>query len=629
MFAIKSFFVFILIFVHLGMYAQKYQSIKTSSAQIFSPMSIQNEWVVTVKNIDSISVGNSKYARLFKEAKEQQEIRFPRKSMNTDKNLIVKSKAEAPIVTNGFSGNVWGGGTPNDNTLAVSNGKMLMSAVNSNVYMYDLNHQVIIDSLVKTLSLNAFASSIQEISTHQYDPKLAYDPVEDRFILVFLAGSSSSSTDIVLGFSSSNNPLEDWYLYTLPGNPLNDTSWFDYPAMNLTHNELFLTGNLLSDEGSWQVSFKQSIIWQIDKFNGYRGEPLTVRLWNDIGFEGSRLRNIHPVAGGSYLPEKEIYLLSNRNFDLQNDTLFLLHISGTQYEAGTALTVKPVIADRAYGMPPNARQTGTHRLSTNDSRVLGAFLQNNKIQFVGNTIDTLYGSSSVYHGLITGYETANPICKGHIISDSVVDFGYPNISYTGKKNNEDQAIISFTYSGPVQALYPGFATVFYQGEEKYSDTIVLRRGESVIDLMPGVDRWGDYSGSQRVYNEPGKVWVSGTYSVRIGFYKTNATYIAQLTSPYEMPEESPKIYDKNLIVYPNPAPNLVHFDFEAVESMIVEFVLSDASGKTADRFYTSRLPKGRNLISFSTLHLSSGLYFVKMLNYDTKKVLFTEKVLVP
>lgn len=623
----KTLFFSILIVLNFALFAQSYQSMRIPSARVFDISSVENEWIVTVKNTDSIMVGNSKYARMFKEAKEQQEIVFPRKNSLPNKNLI--EKAEQPKVQIGFSGNAWGGGTPNDNTLAVSNGKMLLSAVNSNIYMFDLNHEEKPDSLVKNVSFNAFASTVQEVSTHQYDPKLTYDPDEDRFIFVFLAGSTSSSSDIVLCFSSSNNPLDDWYMYTLPGNPLNDTSWFDYPAMNLTKNELFLTGNLLNDDGEWQVSFKQSIIWQIDKFNGYNGEELNVRLWHDIGFGGVPNRNIHPVAGSYSLPEKEMYFLSNRNFDLQNDTLFLMHISGTQYDPETQFSIKAVLADRAYGMPPDARQTGAHRLATNDSRVLGAFLQNNKIQFVGNTIDTLYGSAGVYHGLITGFETENPICKGHIISDSIVDFGYPNISFSGEKPNDDQSIISFTYSGPVQALYPGFAAVFYEGNSKYSDTVVLRQGETYINIISGVDRWGDYSGSQRVYNNPGTVWVSGTYSVKIGIYRTNATYIAQLKSPYEMPDEITKVYDKNVIVYPNPPSDLVHFDFEAEETMIVEFVLSDVSGKLTDRFYTTRLPKGRNLISFSTQHLSNGLYFVKMLNYDTKKILYTEKVIIP
>lgn len=592
----------------------------------FNMSNAKSEWVVTIKNIENIYEGNSKYSRLFRESKENVEKTFPRKNVNIyDKNLKnISFEADSFQVLNGFVGNGWGGGTPNDNTLAISNGNYLVSSINSSINVYDLN----IDSLVMSVSMNSFANAVQGISTHQYDPKLLYDQIEDRFILVFLAGSESSSTDIIIGFSSTNNPLDSWNLYSLPGNPLNDTSWFDYPAINLTQNELFLTGNLLSDSGSWQVSFKQSIVWQIDKHNGYQGLPLQTRLWSDINFQGSRLRNIHPVNGGDYIPEKEIYLLNTRNFDLQNDTVFLIHINGTQYETETEMTVKAVITNKAYGMPPDARQNGTHKLATNDARVLGAFLQNNKIQFVSNTIDTNYGSAGVYHGFITGYNTNNPVCVGNIISDSIIDFGYPNISFSGKQSDEDQAIITFEFSGKSDTLYPGFCGIFYEGEHKYSEIIKLKKGSCVINIISGVDRWGDYSGSQRKHNEPGKVWVSGTFSVQEGFYKTNATWIAELYSTFEKSVPTTPSFDKKIVVYPNPTSDLVHFNFEISEATIVQFILSDISGRISDNFYTARLPKGRNLITVPIGHLSKGSYIIKMINKDTQKILFTEKIIV-
>lgn len=592
----------------------------------FNMSNAKSEWVVTIKNIENIYEGNSKYSRLFSESKENVEKTFPRKNGNIyDKNLKnISFEADSFQVLNGFVGNGWGGGTPNDNTLAISNGNYLVSSINSSINVYDLN----IDSLVMIVSMNSFASAVQGISTHQYDPKLLYDQIEDRFILVFLAGSESSSTDIIIGFSSTNNPLDSWNLYSLPGNPLNDTSWFDYPAINLTQNELFLTGNLLSDSGSWQVSFKQSIVWQIDKHKGYQGLPLQTRLWSDINFQGSRLRNIHPVNGGDYIPEKEIYLLNTRNFDLQNDTVFLIHINGTQYETETEMTVKSVITNKAYGMPPDARQNGTHKLATNDARVLGAFLQNNKIQFVSNTIDTNYGSAGVYHGVITGYNTNNPVCVGNIISDSIIDFGYPNISFSGKQSDEDQAIITFEFSGKSDTLYPGFCGIFYEGEHKYSEIVKLKKGSCVINIISGVDRWGDYSGSQRKHNEPGKVWVSGTFSVQEGFYKTNATWIAELYSTFEKSVPTTPSFDKKIVVYPNPTSDLVHFNFEISEATIVQFILSDISGRISDNFYTARLPKGRNLITVPIGHLSKGSYIFKMINKDTQKILFTEKIIV-
>lgn len=621
---------YILILVALFLFVNNYGQNKTDKtyplSTKFKMSDVKSDWIVNIKNLEDIYEGNSKYSRLFSEPKKNVEQMFPRKTGNNFDKKIKSLSIEADTfqVLNGFVGNAWGGGTPNDNTLAISNGNYLISSINSSINVYDLN----IDSLVMSVSMNSFASAVQGISTHQYDPKLVYDPIEDRFILVFLAGSESSNTDIIIGFSSTNNPLDSWNLYTLPGNPLNDTSWFDYPAINLTQNELFLTGNLLSDSGSWQVSFKQSIVWQIDKQKGYHGLPLQTRLWSDINYQGSRLRNIHPVNGGDFIPEKDIYLLNTRNFDPQNDTIFLLHITGTQYEAETEMTIKAVLTNRAYGMPPDARQNGTHKLATNDARVLGAFLQNDKIQFVSNTIDTNYGSAAVYHGFITGYNTNNPVCNGNIISDSIIDFGYPNLSFSGKNHDEDQAIITFEFSGKSDTLYPGFCGIFYEGENKYSNITKLKGGSCIINIIAGVDRWGDYSGSQRKYNEPGKVWVSGTFSVQEGFYKTNATWIGELYSSFEKSTPTPPTFDKKIVIYPNPTSDFVHFNFEINEATVVQFILSDVSGRISDSFYTARLPKGRNLITFPIGHLSKGYYVIKMINKETQKVLFTEKIVV-
>ena len=43
-----------------------------------------------------------------------------------------------------------------------------------------------------------------------YDPKVIYDPLSDRFILVFLEGSTSSDTRIVVGFTETNDPTQTW-----------------------------------------------------------------------------------------------------------------------------------------------------------------------------------------------------------------------------------------------------------------------------------------------------------------------------------------------------------------------------------------------------------------------------------
>ena len=43
------------------------------------------------------------------------------------------------------------------------------------------------------------------------------------------------------GFSSSNNPLDDWNVYMLTGDALGTNPLADYPAISLTNDELFIT----------------------------------------------------------------------------------------------------------------------------------------------------------------------------------------------------------------------------------------------------------------------------------------------------------------------------------------------------------------------------------------------------
>ncbi len=45
------------------------------------------------------------------------------------------------------------------------------------------------------------------------------------------------------------------------------------PDYRVKQAGLFITGNLLRDNSGWKEGFKQSIIWQIDKWKGYNGEP--------------------------------------------------------------------------------------------------------------------------------------------------------------------------------------------------------------------------------------------------------------------------------------------------------------------------------------------------------------------
>ncbi|MFC2110938.1 T9SS type A sorting domain-containing protein [Bacteroidota bacterium] len=599
------------------------QTFRFQKSTTVNVSAIDKDWKVSIQNLDSPQIGNKNYRGYLQELKKEISKRYPRKSTSSFSFSSPKLEIDTPIMLRNFQGNAYSQSVPNDNTLAISNSGKLISAINTNIFMYD----VITDTLLKTVSLSAFSDTLSHVSPHQYDPKLIYDFQEDRFIIVYLAGSSANNTThIIVGFSQTNNPTGDWNLYDLPGNPVpNDTSWTDYPAIALNGDELFITGNLLRYGGTWQASFKQSVIWQLNKFKGFNGDTLQATLWKDIQLGGTPIRNIHPIKGGESYYGPGLYFLSNRNFSIQSDSIFLIEIDNEQSDSTVSLSVDLLTSDKTYGAPPVARQKMNHTFETNDARVLGGFYLNGDIQFVANTIDTTNGFAAVYHGLITNVSSATTV-HANIIGDSVLDFGYPNISYAGLAG-DPRSIISFDHTSPQD--FPGMSAIFYNNTDQFSKRISIKEGNTIVNIIGGVyERWGDYSGSQRKYNEPGIVWVCGTYGKKKNYSPINGTWIAEIKAP-DFNNSVPQISSNksSMTVYPNPIiDEPLNLKFYIEKTSLLNLSIIDMNGKLVKKLYEGFVKGGNNQLSFSSTHLNNGIYVVVIT--DEQKVIHTQKIVV-
>lgn len=425
------------------------------------------------------------------------------------------------------------GGIPNDNSLAISNGGILLLAFNSHIAGYDLNT---VEDLYDDgrYPLGFIGIDFNGPSTNFYDPKVIYDPVRDRFILAFLRGNTPTTSGIILAFSKTNDPRDGWNTYLLPGNPLNNDRWTDFPTIAITNEELFFTANFIIPGQPWQTGFDGSMIWQLGLDEGFNGDTaIDSRLWYDIKHNGKFTRNVHAVQFGDVQDRNDLFFLSNRNFSLQNDTIFLIHINGTRNDADTDIDVRALTSSQDYGVPPFGRQSDTDTsdtgsgFDTNDGRVLGAFFVNDHIQFVSNTIDFNSGRGAVYHGMIEDPYGDDPLVSGQIIGHERLDLGYPNIAWTGVQPCERQAMIGFNHSSPNDPA--GCSAIYFTDEGSYSPITYITKGESYVNRHAGnYERWGDYFGLQRKYNDPGRVWSSGYYGHN---NNSNGVFSALLYSP--------------------------------------------------------------------------------------------------
>ncbi len=512
-----------------------------------------------------------------------------------------KTAAPSPLVISGFSGNTTQS-TPNDNDLAISNAGMIVSVVNSNLNVYDSTGKYIYGR-----SLSAFANVLGTLN-RAFDPRVIYDPVDDRFIIVFLQGSTSADTRIIVAFSQENDPTKKWNFYVLPGNVTGDASWSDYPILSLSKDELFVTVNSVKDNTPWQTGFISSYIWQCDKKAGYAGnDTINPKLYHDISYNGQAIWNVCPVKGGSTLYGPKMFFLSQRPADLQNDTLFLHELTNTRASGNAQLKTTVLRTNTTYGLQPNAIQPNGKRLQTNDARILSACYENGFIHYVGNTIDTALFVPAVYYGRVYGVYGNNPVVEGKIISYDTMDIGYPSISYIGGGEGDNSMLITFSHVSPTQ--YPGTTVVFADRAGNLSAPVFAKQGEGNISVLgDSIERWGDYTGNQRKYNEPGVCWINGSWGASNGGNKTWIAKIKTTDPTLSVNQTSANITRTTL--YPNPTATTFTLEFSTTQTQILSFDIIDIKGKHIVTLLKDHVKAGLNRFSFATDDLASGTYFL-------------------
>ena len=528
--------------------------------------------------------------------KEEISAKFPK---DPSKAIREKSIALPPAILNGFDGYSSSAGNPLDNHMAVSNDGMIISVINSVVTIKTSD-----GSLLSNRTLATFSGQIAN-GIFKFDPRVTYDPINDRFVFICLAGSASTTSTVVVGFSQTNDLTGDWNLYAIEGNPFNNEQWTDYPMIALTENELFLTINLIKDNVSWQEGFAETLIYQIDLDSGYEGLDLVSKMWSDITFNDKPIRNLCPVKYADETRGDNMFFLSNRNFDMTNDTFFVLEIKDDLNEPNPTLAIDTRITDLPYGVPPNAEDSKGF-LQTNDARVLDAILIDDQIQFVGNTRNSTTGFVDVYHGIIEdAFDTKS--LTGRFVGNVDYDLAYPGLAWTGTTFADKDVIIMATHSS--QTKSPGITAVYFDNNLEYSELVDIKEGTNPIS-DGGTTRWGDYSGIQRKFNQPGVVYTAATYG-SIG--DRAITWINKLASPntdLSSVEHLESVDD--ILVFPNPTAEKATLQFEVQQFKQIDIALYNAEGMRIKTMFKDH-PKKIGLVEFKMdlTPLASGVYYLK------------------
>ncbi|NCX96390.1 MAG: T9SS C-terminal target domain-containing protein [Chitinophagia bacterium] len=503
----------------------------------------------------------------------------------------------APILGTNFAGIYNGGGsTPLDNTIAISNAGYIVAMVNSVVTYYTTTGTATYTNNIYNLIGDA------TLTNDLCDPKVIYDNVADRFIMyVQVCDKVVSHSKVVLGFSKSNNPASGWYFYKLTGNPLNDGSWFDYPKLGVSNDELFVTGNLF--RGS---TFNQSVVYQIVKGPLFSGAATpTWQYYSGISGAFTLCPASYGMTGG-YGPG--IYLVSNLGAGGFGGGVVGLYDVTNNIASGSASLTTYNVATAGYSAPGSAAQQGTSwQLGTGDYRILDAFYLNGIVHYVFNK-DVGGGWSGICYNRLTVSSLSN--VNAELGNVGVSDLAFGALAASGDVPTDKSVIIAFNQSA--STYYPRTCAAKCDGSMSFSPILNVKSGVGYIHysfVTTGTERWGDYTGMCRKYNDnPASLWMAGMYgNTNHAWYQ----WIAKLNGPTNAIENvnAPASSAK---VYPNPVTDFYAVEFDAPARQKLHIYITDMTGKTIADLYNNIVEEGENRFSFNKANLSPGIYLLHL-----------------
>lgn len=543
---------------------------------------------------------------LLKEIKKEKTRLKLEQYTHTPSTVSKTSAAGGPVVGTNFLGNTNDGHSPMDNSIAISDGGWIVSVANTTIEFDDINgNNTYYQSIPNFFNFNDI--------TVTCDPVVIYDSGADRFVIFAQECSGNSSNSyLLIAFSKSNNPNDGFWTYKLTGNPKNNSKWFDYPKVAVSTNELYITGNLFSNNPN--AVFSEAILYQIEKTNAYAGGNISWQYWTGIDGSPFTLLPVSYGQSGNYGPG--CFLVSTQT-NASNNAINLYDLTDDMSASNEQLDYYSIPTSN-YSPAGDASQLGTTILLDNGScRALSGFYLNGIIHFVFHS-DVGGGWNGINYNRLNLTNQTNQSSKFGAVGS--FDYSYPSVASFASSSNDPSVIINFGSSGP--SIYPEIRAVHVDNNMNWSNTTLVKASNTFAALTSTViERWGDYTGIARKHNESTPtVWLNGMYGATSNVWNT---WVAEInSSPVGIQEKAKSTHPVK--VFPNPVVETFSIEFELDKTTELNICIKDLQGKIVKELYSGPGNFGKNTFSFNKAQLSNGTYFLVITNNST--LLRNEKI---
>ncbi len=332
-----------------------------------------------------------------------------------------------------------------------------------------------------------------------FDPKIAYDQFNDRWIVMALNGRRLNETYYAVSISQTGNPEGSWWTYYLRSDRDNGgtQTWADYPGLGFDAGDRTENTNtmgwvyLTTNQYSLADSFQYANIEALPKGFMYDGQGFSYWFYTNMNdAAGDKAFTVKPAEfEGSGLQPPTMYFVDTES---GGASVVNIRSMSTPGIAGGAPTLNgpTSVAVNAYTAPPDGEQPGAGQIDTGDCRTQDVIYDFGSMYTAWTEAED-WGNASVESAIrAMKFTSGGSVTWQATFGADVLFYSYPNIH----NDISDDVVLAFSRYG--ESEYP---TIRWTGRTSaataFEGSALLVGGSVNYNPSTGtVERWGDYSG---------------------------------------------------------------------------------------------------------------------------------------
>jgi hypothetical protein len=407
---------------------------------------------------------------------------------------------------------------PSD-TVGALGDSVYVTAVNSSIGIFSAADGSVVVPRTSLESMNPLGAGLLV-----FDPKVVYDPYEDVFVVVWLGFDDSPQTSVIFATAipdaTASNPAT-WCSTAFAGDQVSGdgAQWADYPGLGYNGDRVTITTN----QFSFSNAFRYSQVMTIDKLGLYDcSQPVPV----PVVFAGASTSDQNGIPAFTMQPAQTVgaspgaqLLLSFQCFPLscftngsgKDSYLTIWRIkstaSGLTLKKGTVPTGKvllPLPGTQGGGVVGGSLDPDFF-WDAGDERLVNVFYDADR--------DELFTAHAVFKNLTPdpvtgGYEETvarwyeidpatklknSVIERKGIVGSPEVDSGWPTLA----TDDDGNLFVTFNRaSAPLGEFLSAWVAEIHPNSTSATQSL-MQSGFARYDVVPGIERWGDYTGINR------------------------------------------------------------------------------------------------------------------------------------